>query len=268
MLDLFFRYMKSGDNKRALLVGQNMVNHNPGDKKYFEVYFDFLVLLAQNKDVLVADSFLQQATGLLAFFSENVEVDENIIDFIISKENELNRVAEELKQKQENINKEAIRQEVIYHNDAMELLEQILEKIKRCESSGEFNKYVDNLAKIDQSINRDRLSERQAKKYVELTRKSSDVVSSKMAYFENVKNRGYNISALEAYEKVFNMFKNGKVVGNHKEIIKGLFMFDASRLYNETLVYYNHVYNYILGQLSDEEKFTLTKYAVMSEIKG
>ena len=90
MLDLFFRYMKSGDNKRALLVGQNMVNHNPGDKKYFEVYFDFLVLLAQNKDVLVADSFLQQATGLLAFFSENVEVDENIIDFIISKENELN----------------------------------------------------------------------------------------------------------------------------------------------------------------------------------
>lgn len=64
------------------------------------------------------------------------------------------------------------------------------------------------------------------------------------------------------------MFKNGKVVGNHKEIIKGLFMFDASRLYNETLVYYNHVYNYILGQLSDEEKFTLTKYAVMSERKG
>ena len=45
-------------------------------------------------------------------------------------------------------------------------------------------------------------------------------------------------------------------------------MFDASRLYNETLVYYNHVYNYILGQLSDEEKFTLTKYAVMSERKG
>lgn len=268
MLDLFFRYMKSGDNKRALLAGQNMVNHNPGDKKYFEVYFDFLVFLAQNKDVLVADSFLQQATGLLAFFSENVEVDENIIDFIISKENELNRVAEELKQKQENIDREAIRQEVIYHNDAMELLEQILEKIKRCESSGEFNKYVDNLAKIDQSINRDRLSERQAKKYVELTRKSSDVVSSKMAYFENVKNRGYNISALEAYEKVFNMFKNGKVVGNHKEIIKGLFMFDTSRLYNETLVYYNHVYNYILGQLSDEEKFTLTKYAVMSERKG
>ena len=37
---------------------------------------------------------------------------------------------------------------------------------------------------------------------------------------------------------------------------------------NETLVYYNHVYNYILGQLSDEEKFTLTKYAVMSERKG
>lgn len=267
MINLFFRYMKSGETKRALLVGQNMVNHNPRDKDCFEAYFDYLISLAQNEDILVAKSFLQQAIGALAFFSESAELDENSVEFVISKQNELDQVTELLSQRQEDINKEVIRQQVIYHNDALALLEQLLEKIKKCESVDDFNTYVTDLGRIDQSINRDGLSKGQENKYLELTQKSSNIVSSKMAYFENIKNREYNISAIEAYEKVFHMFKNGKVVGDHKETLKALFMFDASRLYNETLVYYNHVYNYILGQLSDEEKFTITKYAIMCERK-
>lgn len=267
MLDLFFRYKKSGETKRALLVGQSMVNHNPVNKDYFEAYFDYLISFAQNDNILVAKSFLQQATGVLAFFSERIVIDESIVEFIMNKENELNRVAEILNKRQEEIDSEAIRQEVIYHNDALELLEQLLEKIETCEKLVDFNKYVDNLSKVDQSIKRDRLSERQEKKYVELTQKSSNVVNSKLTYFENIKNREYNISAIEAYNKVFNMFKNGKIVIDHKESIKALFMFDTSKLYNETLVYYNHVYNYVLSKLNDEEKFTLTKYAIMCEKK-
>ena len=120
---------------------------------------------------------------------------------------------------------------------------------------------------MDQSINRDRLSSSQENKYIQLTKKSSEIVSSKMAYFENLKNRAYNIKAIEAYEKVFNMFKNGNLMSNHKDLMKDLFSFDTSRLYNETLVYYNHVYNYILSKLSDEDKFTMTKYAIMCEKK-
>ena len=98
-----------------------------------------------------------------------------------------------------------------------------------------------------------------------LTKKSSEVVSVKMASFEKKRNRDYNLKAIESYERIFNMFKNRKVVGDHKEVLKGLFVYDASRLYNETLVYYNHVYNYVLNKLSDEEKFTMTKYAIMCE---
>lgn len=265
MLDLFFRYMQSGDTKRALLVGQNMLNHNSGNAEYFEAYFNYLISLAQDKDILNAKSFLQQAAGVLAFFSESVEMDENSVEFIISKEKELEQATESLNKKQEELNIEAVRHEVVYHNDTLALLEQLLEKIKRCENQDDFNTYVNDLGVIDQSINRDRLSERQEKKYLELTKESSDVVSTKVAYFEKAKNREYNINAIEAYEKVFHMFKNGKVTDDHKELLKALFMYDTARLYNETLVYYNHVYNYILSQLSDDEKFLITKYAVMCE---
>lgn len=265
MLGLFHQYKEAGQTKRALLVGQNMVNHNPGDSGCFEAYFDYLLLLAGNEDVQVAKSFLQQATGVLAFFSESVDIDENSVELIINKENELNRVSAIINQKQDEITRKAVKQEVTYNEDALELLEQLLKKIKKCKNQADFNTYLNNMGRIDQSINRERLSERQEARYAELTQKSSAIVSDKMAYFENVKNREYNISAIEAYEKVFNMFKSGKVAADHKKVLKSLFSFDPSRLYNETLVYYNHVYNYVLGKLSDDEKFTITKYAIMCE---
>jgi hypothetical protein len=46
-----------------------------------------------------------------------------------------------------------------------------------------------------------------------------------------------------------------------------LFSYDASRLTNETLIYYNHVYNYILSKLNDEEKLTMTKLSIIAEKK-
>ncbi len=267
MLELFHQYKEAGETKRTLLVGQNMVNRNPDDFACFEAYFGYLLFLAENEDIQTSKSFLQQAAGALAFFSESIDIDEYSVEFIISKENELNQVSELINQRQEEITREAVRQEVMYNNDALELLGQLLEKINNCKNQDDFNTYLNDMGRIDQSINRKRLSTGQEAMYAELTEKISDVVNSKMAYFENAKNREYNIYAIESYEKVFHMFKSGKVAAEHKEILQSLFSFDPSRLYNETLVYYNHVYSYVLDKLSDEEKFTITKFAIMCEKK-
>lgn len=267
MLRLFHQYKEAGQTKRALLVGQNMLNHNPGDFDCFEAYFNYLLLLAQNEKVQDAKEFLQQAAGALTFFSESVDIDEHFVELIIDKENELKRVSDVISKKQEEITREALKQEIIHNNDALELLEQLLEKIKNCKNQVDFKTYVNDMGKIDQSINQEMLSKRQKDKYIELTQQSSTIVSEKMAYFENVKNREYNIRAIEAYEKVFNMFKCGEVPEDHKEVVKSLFLFEPSKLYNETLVYYNHVYNYVLSKLNDAEKFTMTKYAIMCEKK-
>lgn len=265
MLSLFYRYKETGQTKKALLVGQNMVNRQPDDFKCFEVYFDYLLSLAEKEEIRVAKQFLQQAVGALAFFSESVAIDECSVELIIGKENELKKVSAAIDQKQAELTREGVKQEVIYNNDALELLEQLLEKIDKCKMKNDFDTYLDDMGRIDQSINRERLSKGQEAKYIALTQKSSTIVSKKIKYFEDAKNREYNINAVEAYEKVFSMFKNGKVTADHKEALKSLFSFEPSRLYNETLVYYNQVYNYILGLLSDEDKFTMTKYAIMCE---
>ena len=189
------------------------------------------------------------------------------MEFILKKEEELSKASGYLLEKGQELERDKIKNEVIYNNDTLSLLNQLLEKIVKCENEHDFNIFINDLGRIDQSINRERLSSSQESKYVALTKKASEVVSTKMSYFEKIKNRDYNIKAIEAYESVFNMFQNGKVVADHKETMKSLFTFDTSRLYNETLVYYNHVYNYILGKLSDEDKFIMTKYAIMCEKK-
>lgn len=265
MLRLFYQYKEAGQTKRALLVGQNLMNRNPDDFDCFEVYFDYLLSLAENQNIQVAKSFLKQAAGTLTFFSESVNIDERAVELILLKENDLNKVSEIINQKEDEITRETVRKEVIYNNDALELLGRLLEKISKCENEADFNTYLNDMGRIDQSINREKLSTGQEAKYAKLMEKSSVIVSAKVAYFENLKNRKYNINAIEAYEKVFKMFKNGEIAENHKEAIKSLFSFDPSRLYNETLIYYNHVYNYILSKLNDEEKFIITKYAVMCE---
>lgn len=44
-----------------------------------------------------------------------------------------------------------------------------------------------------------------------------------------------------------------------------LFSYDASKLFNETLIYYNHVYSFIFNKLDDNGKFRLTQISIDSE---
>lgn len=265
MLELFYEYSSKGKVKQALLVGHNLFNRNTSDKRIFEAFFDYLLYLAKEKQVANGEEFLRQATGALALFSEAVKMDKEVVEFVLEKEEQLNKVITETIAEEDKEKKRLKAQEKQYYDEAMILIERLLKDISQCKDEGLFNKKLHNLGEVDKSIRKDRLSSVQENKYIELTKKSSEIVSGRMAAFEKIKNREYNIKAIEAYEKVFNMFKYGRVSDNHKEDLRGLFMFEPSRLYNETLVYYNYVYSYVLGKLSDEEKFLMTEYAIRCE---
>ena len=100
-----------------------------------------------------------------------------------------------------------------------------------------------------------------------MTRQCSKIVDIKLRVFQRMADAEYNEQALDAYERVYQYFKTGEVPNNHKEVINGLFGFDTSRLFNETLTYYNHIYAYVLSKLNDEGKFLLTKAAIRSEMR-
>ena len=78
--------------------------------------------------------------------------------------------------------------------------------------------------------------------------------------------------AVEAFEKAFRSFKaDESKFKNQTQLFSlvstTLFAYDAAKLFNETLIYYNHVYSYIFGRLDDEGKLALTKYSIECERK-
>lgn len=147
-------------------------------------------------------------------------------------------------------------------------LKKTISEIKLTKSSFDFERKLNQIGKLDVSLVKDFFTGSEQTEYVALTKQCSKIVESKTREFEHKKNVEYNLRAIEEYEKIFNMFKSGSVPNNHLAILKGFFGFDTSRLFNETLAYYNHVYSFVLSKFDDDGKFVLTKYAVMSERRG
>lgn len=86
MKALFKKYMDAGMVSEALMVGQNMVNRNIDDEESFALYFDLIMSLAENSEEINQERFVGQATGLLAYFAENAELNEEKVAYIKRKE--------------------------------------------------------------------------------------------------------------------------------------------------------------------------------------
>lgn len=94
-----------------------------------------------------------------------------------------------------------------------------------------------------------------------------------MREMEYKNNIAYNKKAAEAYDKAFKLFKGNE--SNYKNqtqlfnlVSSTLFAYDAAKLFNETLIYYNHVYSYVFGKLDDDGKFALTRFSIECERKS
>jgi hypothetical protein len=102
MMKLFEKYIEGNMITEALLVGRNLINRNPTNSAVFEKYFDFLCNLAEKLPSLSErDDFAGQAGFALAFFSENAELDESIVNRIAEYQQRLvliNKAIDETKQ--------------------------------------------------------------------------------------------------------------------------------------------------------------------------
>ena len=269
MLALFEKYLLQGMVSEALMTGQNLFHKHSGDKEIFEKYFDLLLALAGDRDRAVEErrGYLRQAVAVLAFFSENAEFDENIVSYITGRRDQLDCTAECINSDEVELHRAVIKRKIEENDHNIAGVCELIRKLESASNTAEFDKAIKQIGQADAMFEKDYFTERQQDHSDVLTKKCSEIVDKKTRAFERKRNAEYNVKAIEAYEKIFTLFKENKIPENHLDIVKGLFAFDASRLQNETLVYYNYIYSYILGKLDDKGKFALTKYAIMSEKK-
>lgn len=273
MITLFEKYKNSEKLQETLLIGQNMFNKNPGDRAVFEAYFSYLCNLAEKCPSPSDKSrFAEQAGVVLAFYSENANLDDDTIAFITKQRERIDEINHDLDNKSRSEAEKYAKEMELANNQTIEKLYALKDKLKNSSTQNDFEKILTEIGKADAELKKDYLTSDQNEKYESLTKDHTNIISEKMHELEYKKNVAYNKKAAESFAEAFNKFKeNESKYKNHMQlralVSKTLFAYDASMLFNETLIYYNHIYSYIFSKLDDDGKLALTKYSVECERK-
>lgn len=273
MNPLFEQYKDAGKIQEALLIGRNMVNKAPGDTVCVNAYLDFLLMLAEKLPRIdERKGFADQANLVLSFYEENVDLTDDIINDIQLYRNRLTAAIMDINQL-EQAEREKRAKKIEENNTAqIKKLYDIKQKLENTKKHSEFDKLLQEISVVDAKIEHDNLTAEQQTRYDQLNKECTDIISTKMRQLEYADNIDYNKKAVEAYNRAFTCFKNNE--GQYKNqtqlfqlVSQTLFAYDAGRLFNETLIFYNHVYSYIFSKLDDDGKLALTKYSIECERK-
>lgn len=273
MLKLFNDYKNAGKIAEALLTGRNMFNREPQNEEIFTTYFEYLCKLAETLPSLTdRQSFAEQANVALAFFTENAELTEKTVNDIVVYQQRLNSILDEIKKmNDEKLSAEKLRIES-YNSECLKKLYNLKDLLQRTSSQKEFDDVLVQISQVDSEIDKDTFNDAQNRIYDNLTKEHTELISIKMRELEHKRNIIYNKEAADSFAKAFKQFRTDESKYKNQTqlfslVSSTLFAYDASRLFNETLIYYNHVYSYIFSKLDDDGKLALTRYSIECERK-
>lgn len=258
--------------KDALLVGRNLCNQQPSNKSIFLDCFNFLCKLASYPITTDERKFYaNEADVILAYFSENVKIDENTLLLIKECKTKLETIINDIVSMENTIIQNALKE--IQKDNAAELnsLVDLKGKLFMAKRKEDFDSLLHSVQKCENKIDKKYLSQEQSELYDTLTAEYSSIVNDKLIEIERIENVEYNKAAVKSFKAVFDSFQSAesKYKDNQSQLYAlvsaNLFGYNAARLFNETLIYYNHVYSYIFNKLDDDGKFRLTQYSIDCE---
>lgn len=265
----FFKELKTEDNIwDAHIVGKNLFCKFPDNQNIFDEYFGFCCKVTSYPiETETRSFFLKEAELALSIFSERANMSRESLKFIEEKRQTLIETSYAINQKiEEEFDK--TRSEIIEANNSyLRELVSLKGEFLICNNQVVFDKLISQMAAIEEHFDKEAFTDTQKVQYDSLTREFSNLVSKSMAVITNNSEIEYNKKAAESFKTAFNLFKNDsdRYTGNERNlyelVARYLFAYDAKRLFNETLVYYNHVYTYIFNKLNDEGKFRFTQFS-------
>lgn len=261
-------FVAEGKFREALIIGQNLFAQNNGNPEAFKAYVSVLELVMEAEGTSEGKMrYFQQLSSILAAFSETTNMDDAMVSFVMSQEDRLGKLFDGIQQLRKQEEKEFAKKKILENDNILAKLPGVMDGLKKAADKPSFDALLQQIQQYDAAIDKTYLTDRQKGIYDSATRQCSTIVDAKLRRFQRAVDAKYNEQALAAYERVYQYFKTGQAPDDYKDVIKGLFGFDAGRLFNETLTYYNHVYAYVLSKLDDNGKFLLTKAAIHSEVR-
>lgn len=158
----------------------------------------------------------------------------------------------------------------IIEEDNEKYLNEIDEKIDELElrtsTDKKFERLLSEIKEIDEQINKEFLNEGQKEKYEYL---KNDLIEAQEAkIFKDNKNVIWRYrGVLKDFKADENRYIKKVNVNKLEQLLKPIFSINKNNLFDETIVYYNYIYQYIFSKVDDELKFEMTKWAVESNYK-
>lgn len=267
MISLFKKLKEAGKISEALLVGRNIFNRNPGNAEVFDEYFSYLCTLAETLPSLAdRTEFANQASIVLSYFIENTDITEDKIADILTYQMRLNTIFSELEKTQQNLAEKELNERLQHNSKSLVELYTLKDKMQALSNQKELDEILSRIRQIDATIDKEIFNQEQNDAYEDLTKSLTDLISTKMRELEKENNIEYNKKAAESFAWAFNQFRSNESKYRKQTqlftlVSTSLFAYDASRLFNETLIYYNHVYSYIFSKLDDDGKLALTRFS-------
>lgn len=269
MIEVLKKCINDGDIDNSIIIGRNLINTNPNDREAVATYVGFLCDLAENIPSFdERKDYINQASVIVAYITENASIDLGYLEEIKKMKSSIENIANKLVKEEDDRIGEIVTKIDLANSNAMKKIHSLCNDLASTTSQDEFDKLMVEISDVDNQIEKEYLSGELKQQYDILTKKCTDLISSKMKEIEHIDNVNYNQKAVEAYEKAFKEFKaKESIYKNNFDNLRGLvtttlFKYRPDRLFNETLIYYNHVYAYIFDKLNEDGKIALTKCAI------
>ncbi len=254
-----FKELKNKDNDWAanLVVRNGFINHSDS-LELFKAYFDYLsekIKQLDNKREQL--SYLDDAHQALITFSENIDLAE--FEVVQTYKKRLDQLREKLQNEEEN-------QLTSKNQQILAKLTELLAKLKATDKEAEIKKILTEATKLENSLHLNSLTAEQEKLYQDLEKSYQQEANAKGKKLNKNKDPDYNKQVAKKLKQIYQEFiANEKdYKKSKKDIIDLVKSYDlptvnTKYLNNQTMTYYNHIYNYIFRIISDEDKYRLTE---------
>lgn len=265
----FVQKLKSeGNFVDAYLVAKNNLSRHIENLDYFREFIDLALEIASYNIVFEErKQYVSDANAALAMFSESVEIDEDVINIIKNARAKINKATQDILIAEQEYLAKINRKVEDENTEYLNMLVQIYDEIQSARTQQDFDAALAKISDVEIKLQKQAFSKDQTKTYEKLTQQYSQVISQKMETINRNELLEYNRRAIACFDEVFTAFKKEPSKYKNETSLKSLmttkfFAFDTSKLFNESLVFYNHVYGLVFQESPDALKYKLTEWAL------
>lgn len=275
MNEIYQKYKNRDDGMSvAYLIIKNLLNKDIGNKELFDEFLNTSMQIIEMPITFEERyTILNEVESAFMLFMDNTEIKEETLDYYRLVKNKISDTHNKIQEEEEKQYKEGFDKILEENRKKISELANKNSDIKKANSQKGLEKVLEEIKKIDDEIDTDFLDDNIQKVYEQNEELRTKLVYEKIEEIQRSEKMNYNVKAANDIQYVYNELKHNKnkyisQQGNLKNLLqRRMFILDMNRLFNETIVYYNFVYNWIFqnSDIDDGLKFKITEWAAMTE---